>query len=33
MARPNSVYARLNQMQLIESSRVKVHSAKLESPL
>jgi ATP-binding cassette, subfamily B, bacterial MsbA len=31
--RPNSVYARLHQMQLIESSRVKVPASRLESSL
>jgi ATP-binding cassette, subfamily B, bacterial MsbA len=31
MARPNGAYARLHQMQLIETSRVKVHSSRMES--
>jgi subfamily B ATP-binding cassette protein MsbA len=31
MLRPNGVYARLHQMQLIETSRLKVHSSKMES--
>jgi subfamily B ATP-binding cassette protein MsbA len=32
MSRPNGAYARLHQLQLIESSRVKVQSSKMESP-
>jgi subfamily B ATP-binding cassette protein MsbA len=32
VARPNGVYARLHQMQLIESSKLKVQSSNLEMP-
>lgn len=32
LARPNGVYARLHQMQLIEGSRVKVQSSNVEMP-
>jgi subfamily B ATP-binding cassette protein MsbA len=31
MARPNGVYARLHQLQLIETTRVKVQSSRMES--